>query len=132
MSQNLQPQINYWKSSAHKNFAAAKTLLQNKHYDAALFFCHLALEKILKALVVKRTKKPAPYLHHLEKLAHLAGVKLTKEQTEYFRLINTFNIAGRYDDAKLAFFKKCTKEYTENFFQITKNLYVWLKKQFPK
>ena len=36
---------------------------------------HLAVEKLLKALVIKNTKKHAPYTHSLDKLAK--NLKLT-------------------------------------------------------
>ena len=127
-----QKQINYWKQSAQKNFSAAQTLFDGKHYDGSLFFCHLSLEKYLKGLVVEKTKKAAPYIHDLTKLAELAGLNLTDEQIKIFRIITTFNIAGRYPEIKHDFYKRCTKEYTAEYLQITKKLLVWLKKQHLK
>jgi len=41
-------------------------------YPYALFMGHLALEKLLKAVVVKNTRKHAPYTHSLEALARKA------------------------------------------------------------
>lgn len=128
----LQEQINYWKQSAQKNFAAAQTLFEGKHYDGSLFFCHLSLEKYLKGLVVEKTKKAAPYIHDLTKLAELAGLDLSDEQTKILRIITTFNIAGRYPEIKCDFYKRCTKEYTSEYLQITKKLLAWLKKQHLK
>jgi hypothetical protein len=65
-------------------------------------------------------------------LAKLAKLELTKEQIEYLTEITEFNIAGRYDVYKLAFYKKCSKRYTEKYFSISKGLYLWLKKQYQK
>lgn len=48
------------------------------------------------------------------------------------KIISTFNIAARYDDFKHSFHKRCTKEYTDKYFKISKDLYLCLKKQFPK
>ena len=73
-----------------------------------------------------------PYIHDLEKLALLADLKLTEKQLEYLRIITTFNISGRYQDEKFNFYKKCTKQYTEKYFQIVKELNLWLKKQYLK
>lgn len=66
--------------------------------------------------------------HNLSSLASLAGLKLTAEQTDYLKEITTFNIKARYDDYKLSFYKKVTKEYAEKYFKITKELRVWIKK----
>jgi len=128
----LEKQIDYWKKSAERNWKTAQSLLKLKHYDFCLFVCHLTLEKLLKGLIVKRTNKAAPYTHYLEELAKLAKLNLIKEQIDRLKIITNFNIAGRYDDVKFAFYKKCTKEYTKKYFDISKELYLWLKKQYQK
>ncbi|MCK4553755.1 HEPN domain-containing protein [Candidatus Parcubacteria bacterium] len=130
MNQQLKEQIDYWKKSAQKNFDAANVLFDNKHYDSCLFFGHLALEKLLKGLVIMKTKKPAPYIHHLEKLANLAELELTEDTVKYLRIITDFNVAGRYAEAKYAFYKKCTKEYSERYLKIIRELFLWLKKEY--
>lgn len=130
--ENTVKQIVYWKKSAEHNWKTAIDLFKTKHYDACLFFCHLALEKILKGLAVDFTSKPAPYIHDLEKLALMARLPISKEQSEYLKTITRFNIGGRYDDEKLAFYKSCTKEYAEKYLNISNELRLWLKKQYRK
>lgn len=129
---NTAKQIAYWKESAGRNWKTAQGLLKLKHYDACLFFCHLTLEKMLKGLVVKETNKSAPYIHDLENLALIAKLLLSKEQKENLKTITRFNIGVRYDDDKFAFYKLCTKEYAERYFNISKELYLWLKKKYQK
>lgn len=129
---DIQKIIKYWKESAEKDFEAAEGILKLKHYAACLFFCHLTLEKLLKGLVVEDTKTHAPHIHELDKLAEKANLDFNEEQMEQLKIITTFNIRARYDDLKHSFYKKCTKEYTEEYFNISKNLYLWLKKQYPK
>ncbi|MCK5122575.1 MAG: HEPN domain-containing protein [Candidatus Pacebacteria bacterium] len=129
---NLEKQIAYWKTSADRNWETAQGLLKLKRYDACLFFCHLTLEKSLKGLVVKQTEKPVPYIHDLKKLAILAEAKLTDEQIENLRIISKFNMAERYDDIKFAFYKQCDKSYIEEYFNISKELYLCLKKEYQK
>jgi len=96
-----------------------------------LFFCHLALEKLLKGLVVIHSRKEAPYSHDLAKLAEMAGLEPTEKQLETLRLINSFNISGRYDSAKLEFYKMCTRKYAEKYLKITDNFFKWLEKRYP-
>ena len=128
----LQTQTDFWKKSARKSFDAARVLFENKYYDHCLFFCHLSLEKLLKGLVIKNTKKPAPYIHDLAHLASLAKLELKKEQVKNLRIITTFNISGRYHEDKYAFYKKCDKKYSENYLDISKKLFLWLKKEYQK
>ena len=96
------------------------------------FFGHLALEKLLKGLIVKQTKKAAPYIHDLERLALLANLEFSEEQIKYLRIITEFNIAGRYKEIKYNFYKKCTKKYTEKYLKVVKNLFLWTKKEYQK
>jgi AbiV family abortive infection protein len=49
-------QIEYWRSGAEEDLAAARSLLEKKHFRHALFFAHLAIEKVLKAHVTHETK----------------------------------------------------------------------------
>lgn len=100
---NLEKFIIQWEKSAKRNFSTAEDLYKTKHRDASLFFCHLALEKLLKGLVMKKIKESPPYIHDLAKLAQLAQLELSSEQLKDLRTISTFNIAARYDDEKLAF-----------------------------
>lgn len=130
--ENIKKQIAYWTISAEKNFKTAQDIFKIKHYDSCLFFCHLTLEKILKAIIVHKTKQSAPYLHDLERLIFLAGIDIDEKQRQILRTISTFNIAVRYDDYKLSFYKQCTKSYGEKYLLITKELYLWLKKFLKK
>jgi HEPN domain-containing protein len=129
---NIEKQIDYWKKSSARNLETAQSLFKLKHYDACLFFCHLALEKILKGLIAEYTNEPAPYIHDLENLALIAKLSISKEQKENLKTVTRFNVGGRYDNEKLNFYKVCTKEYTEKYFNISKELYLWLKKQYLK
>ena len=123
-------QLNFWKTSSKRNLETAEVLLESKYYDSCLFFGHLAIEKLLKGLVLIKTKQTPPYIHNLEKLAKLAEIDITEEQTDHFRTITRFNIAGRYTDIKHNLYKIATKSYTEKHFKIIKDLFLWLEKQY--
>ncbi len=46
--------IDYWKESSDKDFKTMLDLYQTKNYSWALFMGHLVIEKLLKALYVKK------------------------------------------------------------------------------
>lgn len=110
----------------------AQDLFASKKYSYALFFCHLALEKLLKGFIVKYTGKPAPLEHNLVWLADGAGFILSDEQKDLMSEITTFNIKARYDDYKTNFYKKATREYAQRYITKTKNLILWLKKNYQQ
>lgn len=129
---NTKTIITYWKEGADNCWKVANNLYKLKHYSEALFFCHLALEKLLKGLVVQHTHHQAPYIHNLVRLAQSANIPLEHNQVEDLEVIANFNIAGRYESIKLALHRKAKKTYTEQYLATTKHYYQWLKKKYQK
>ncbi len=121
--------IKYWFEGAKDDLKTAKILFASKRHHHCLFFCHLFVEKIIKVLVVKKTKQQAPYGHNLVRLAELSGIKFSEEQLDLLAEITSFNIEARYNDYRRRFFKKATKEYTEKYFRKAKDIYLWLKRK---
>ena len=73
-------------------------LMKARKTRHGLFILHLAIEKLLKALVCKATLKLAPRIHSLPNLAEQAGVVLQPEQESFLRRFDKFNLAGRYPE----------------------------------
>ncbi|MDD4990009.1 MAG: HEPN domain-containing protein [Candidatus Pacebacteria bacterium] len=130
---NIREVIDYWEQGAQNNFDTAKFLFKGRKYADCLFFCHLTLEKLLKAVVVRKTKTTAPYIHDLRRLAELADIPLKTEQGEILDEISIFNVAGRYPEEKLDFYKSYNqKPIAEKYLKITSDLILWLKKKSVK
>jgi HEPN domain-containing protein len=68
--------ISYWFQGAKYDLGVANAMFKTQKYPYALFMGHLAIEKLLKALVVKYTKKHAPFSHSLPYLAEKSGIKI--------------------------------------------------------
>lgn len=121
--------VNYWKKTAEQDIRVAEDNFKLGHYNYALFFCHLLLERILKALYAKRKNKLPPPIHNLTKLAKDAGVEMDEKLTADLDEITTFSVAARYDNVKLAFYKKATRKFAEKYMKRAKEIYLWLRKQ---
>lgn len=128
----LEKTLMYLRESSDDDWRVAQKLFADKEYGYALFFCHLALEKLLKAVVVATTAGPADYTHALLRLAELAGIPLNENQIADLKTITKFNIAGRYDDEKRRFRKEATRDYAQRYLKITRELLIWLKKDYLK
>jgi HEPN domain-containing protein len=100
----------YWLESARRDLETANGVYDLKRFDWSLFICHLALEKLLKALIVQAGETPLP-IHNLNRLSEMAGLDLSDEHQDWLTEITDFNIEARYDDAKLNFYRKATEEY---------------------
>jgi HEPN domain-containing protein len=105
----------------------ADHLVEKADYSYALFFGHLAVEKVLKALYANRRGDHAPPIHNLLRLAKAVGLDLDEAQTEALVTITAFNIEARYPDLRRTFRRKCTAEFTQVHMATVKELYRWLR-----
>lgn len=128
----LSKTIAYYELSADEDWGIAEKLFRSKDYAYCLFFCHLALEKILKAVVVAKTGQHPPHTHFLSRLAELAELPLDENQIADLNEITKFNIETRYESDKREFRKLATKAYAEKYMEITKNFIIWLKENYLK
>lgn len=120
--------VNYWLSTARQDIETAEILFKSKKYHYALFFCHLSIEKTLKAIVVKTTKSAPPLIHDLIRLAEKVEIPIDIKHKNELAEITTFNIETRYDDYKLSFYKKANRQYASKYLNITKEILKWLEK----
>lgn len=118
--------IKYWVDSAAYDLETGRSLLESKRFPYALFFGHLALEKILKALVVNNTREHAPYTHSLTMLASKTKVEIPESVIDQLAEYVEFHLEARYPDQKKDFHKKCTEEFARQKFNDMENVYKWL------
>lgn len=124
--------INYWVKNSDHKWETVQFLMKGKRYADALFFCHLSLECLLKALFVARKREPAPFYHDLIVLADKAAVHLSAIQQEDLKEISAFNIEARYPDERLAIYKRATKAKAETYYKKSSQYHLWLKNLVSK
>lgn len=125
MNMEKEEAIAFWRKSAKDDFDTAKTLYNAGKYQHSLFFSHLAIEKILKANLVYRDITP-PYIHNLARLAIIAKLDISFEQSLRLKEITSFNLEARYDSEKLKFYRKATKDYTTLWIKYSEEILLWL------
>ena len=119
--------IKYWQESASDSLDTSKTLFMPGKYHHCLFFLHLAVEKMLKAVFVKQKNVTPPPSHDLVRLAEAAGVPTPETRKLELAEISSFNVSARYDDYKKQFYAKATKEYTEKWLDKGKTIFTELE-----
>lgn len=122
-----QQMINYWLKSAQEDIITAESLFNAQRFLPCLFYCHLFIEKIIKAVIIKNTKKDASYGHKLSRLAKSTNLPFTQKQVNLLNDLTAFNIKARYQDYKFSLYKKADKTYTLNYLAKAKELYIWIK-----
>lgn len=124
--------VAYWTKLAEYDLKTAESLLRSKRYPYALFLCHLAIEKLLKARVSFVSGEHAPYTHNLPHLADMAQLSFSEDQKRLIADLTDFNLEARYPDWKRDFYKRATAAYTKEYVGATRTLFVWLKKSLNK
>ena len=120
---NLEKQIEQWKSSAFSDLETAEILIENGKFLHGLFFCHLTIEKSLKAYYVKSIKDLAPKTHDLIYLSDKAKLLLEEKQQLFLVVLMKYQLEGRYPEYKVSI---PSKENAKDYFNQTKELLEWL------
>jgi HEPN domain-containing protein len=119
-------QIVYWKTTALDNLETAAILLEKNKMIETLFFCHLCIEKLLKAHFVKSNLMLAPKSHDLLSLASKTKLTLDVLTEEFLGRLNEYNLEGRYPEN---YIKPPAREKVNDLYSKTKDLANWLMNQ---
>ncbi len=112
-------QIQYWQKTAEEDIINSEILLNKGRIKEGLFFCHLTIEKILKAHFVKTNKEIAPKTHNLLWLREKANLNLSDEDDDFRGELMHWQLEGRYPEYK----PKIPNVFTiEKYFNKTKEM----------
>jgi HEPN domain-containing protein len=123
---NITKQIEYWIEGAKNDIEAAELLIKNGKILHGLFFCHLSIEKAIKAFVVKETKEVPPRSHNLIYLSEMANLIIDEDFTVFIGVLMKYQLEGRYPDYQP---ELPSSEVTNDYFLKTKKLLQWLVNQ---
>jgi HEPN domain-containing protein len=90
--------VKHWRHGAKQSLRLATLAAEDGLYELALFHCHLAVEKALKAAIMEQSGEPHPKVHALLRLALLVHDDWSADERELFDALSEFAVAARYDD----------------------------------
>jgi HEPN domain-containing protein len=103
--------ITYWLETAKSDWETVNILFVNKKYLQSLFFAHLTIEKIAKALFIKFTEEIyPPKTHDIVKLLDKTNQTFDNETLIFLKAFNIYNLEGRYPDYLSNIYQSTTKE----------------------
>jgi len=118
-----QQYIDYWINTAEDDWGSVEWLFKGKKYLQCLFWAHLTLEKLAKALWVKNhTQNTPPKIHNLIWLLKQSNIDLGEENMNFLVNFNNFQLSTRYPDYLNKIYKVCSKRFTENQLNKVKNI----------
>ena len=126
---DIEKVVSYWVDSSDKDFKTMENLMVSGDYNWAMFLVHLVIEKLLKALFIRKNRKHAVYGHDLLRLTSDLDIKIDSVKEEWLDQITTFNLNARYDSYKQDFYTLCTKEFATEWKIRIEELRAWLLNQ---
>ena len=130
----MQCKVGYWLGLCDEDVSVANILLDNKKYLQAGFFCHMIVEKALKAVVASVTNEIPPKIHKLRKLADMGQLtcELSQSQIDFFIELDPLNIEARYPEYKANISEYLNYDYTKNLLKEAEEFLCWIKQRLKK
>ncbi len=109
-----QEHITHWVETAEPDWRAARNALNSGDYLHCLFWAHLTIEKISKALWIKTSIDNAPpCTHNINKLWQEAQFAPTSAQIALAAQLNLYQLEGRYAEYTRSLFQRTTQVHTQ-------------------
>ena len=126
--------VQAWLDQVHEDISAAECLLQGGHWLYVAFFCHQALEKVLKAYYLATHDDDPPYIHSHGRLLDICGLtdELPPENLRFIDFMVPMYIKARYPQQKLVAARLLDKETCLYIIDKTKELTQWIEEHLPE
>ena len=128
----MNKQTEHWLVQSDYDFETAKAL-QTAHRNVyAVYMCHLALEKSLKALFCTVTGEVPPKTHSLVLLINKTGIKPPETVGRFLIQLSDASVATRYPEDFSRMLETYTDSLTETIITRTKEAIAWTKTQLSE
>jgi len=117
--------IAFWRDGSLEDAQVAGELVGIGRWKHAMFFAHLAVEKGLKANVIRASNDFPPFIHNLTKLVDLASLNVPEPYMAKLVVLNRWQIMSRYEDAPAEF----KSEEAALLVEFSKEFSEWLTEQ---
>lgn len=124
--EKIKKHIEHWSRGAIESIETAEILIEKRKITFGLFFCHLSIEKQLKALYIKHNNDFPPKTHKLLYLANNIGFEIDSDMKLFFSKLMAFQLEGRYPEISL---QTPSFEKALNILRNTKKNLLWLQKK---
>ena len=101
-------------------------------YVPCLFWAHLTIEKLSKALWVQdNAGDTPPFTHNIGRLLADTKLVLTSDQAIFVQQLNTFQLEGRYESYTVNLRQQATQAFTQTVLHDATDLRQCLLNQLP-
>lgn len=121
--------IQVWIDIAEEDLSTSEWCVEGKKFLWAMVMCQQAIEKLLKAIYLKKTEEIPPKIHNLNKLAEYSNIsdELSEEVKSFFDELLIYYFSSRYPDKSSLLKKELNEDKVVNSLNKTKEVFTWLK-----
>ncbi len=132
MANATEKDVKSWVDASRYDLDTAKSLLKSQRYLYVLFMCQQALEKILKACATVKTGGFPPRIHNLARLAELADLDFSEDETKLLERLSLYYLQSRYPPEIQALARKTRRPVAADCLQQTEVLWRRLRKHLTR
>lgn len=119
--------IKSWIEQSKDDWEAVETLFRGRKYLQSLFFGHLVIEKLCKALWIKyNDSNIPPRTHNLLHILSQIPIEVEEHRSEFLLKLNRFQLEGRYPDHITNIKTISDESFTSGMIEEIKELKLWL------
>jgi len=115
-----------WLEQSRYDLETARAMFDSGRYLYVLFCCQQAVEKTLKAIIVRRTEEFPPRIHQLMRLAEVAGLEVDENKAYFFRELSTYYIQSRYPEEITDLASQVKRQEAQRVLEQTQEVVRWL------
>jgi len=122
--------IQYWLRTAEDDRNTMNFLFKDGQYMHSLFFGHLYLEKVCKAIWIKNNiENTPPFVHNLIKILNGIETGLSEDDILFLGKLNLYQLSSRYPDYRNTVKMQTTKELTLSYLDKINKIDLCLRKK---
>lgn len=119
-----------WLKQAEYDMETAEAIFGTGKYIYAVFMSHLAIEKALKALYMKKLDHEPPKIHDLIFILKKITPNPPDPLRDFIHKLNSVSVPTRYPDDLERITAEFDKKKTGNILKQSREALEWLKKQY--
>ena len=117
-----------WIDTANYDLKTAEAMLKSKRYIYVVFMCHLATEKMIKAIISAEIEGLPPKSHGLLYLSGKALIQFPEDLQEFIEQLDNVSVVTRYPEDLKKLSKEFNKNKAEEILSLTRRTLRWLRR----
>lgn len=121
--------VREWVEISEYDLETAQAVLKARRYLYVAFLCQQAVEKILKAIYVRKKKCLPPRTHNLLYLAEQLKLDISLKDLELFSLLTQFYFENRYPGERVRLAREMNKNKAAEILKDARRVYRCLREK---